>query len=488
MKKMPIFLLFLLLFQTAASAAALYVSQTGSGSACSSAAPCALNSAINLARAGDTIYLRTGFYGDLNISGRRNGGYVTIAAQPGHTPGAKAVVVRNSSRWIIRSLKISPELTSPYDPTYLIHIQSDSDDIVIEDNDLYYNQDSSGWTASDWIARTQRYALFTEGTNITIRNNHLKNVRFGIVVRGRHTLIESNIIENIGGDGISVNTSDVTIRYNTLKNFHDVDENHDDAIQFHRGGELSIPIENIIVRGNLIIGVEPHATHPLSKSPQGICGFDKGVTGFLTNFVVENNVVLVQQGHGISIYGATNSRIVNNTTFDPLGEYRAHIHLENRGQDTLVRNNIASGYTIGGTGMTTDHNIDIDDYGPGILFVDYQNYDVRHRKGSPAINAGSSAQAPDTDINGVSRPQGSGYDIGAYEYVTEGQQPPLSGDVSGNGEITSYDASLAAQYAINMIGLLPEEVERADVSGNDEVTSYDASLIAQYAIGLIGGF
>ena len=35
---------------------------------------------------------------------------------------------------------------------------------------------------------------------------------------------------------------------------------------------------------------------------------------------------------------------------------------------------------------------------------------------SPGINTGTSADAPSTDIEGTSRPQGAGYDMGAYEY------------------------------------------------------------------------
>ena len=69
-----------------------------------------------------------------------------------------------------------------------------------------------------------------------------------------------------------------------------------------------------------------------------------------------------------------------------------------------------------------------------------------------------------------------------------GSQGVILGDVTGNGEISSYDASLTAQYAINLISLTPDEVQRADVTGNGEISSYDASLIAQYAIGLIDGF
>jgi len=64
----------------------------------------------------------------------------------------------------------------------------------------------------------------------------------------------------------------------------------------------------------------------------------------------------------------------------------------------------------------------------------------------------------------------------------------LLGDVTGNGEVTSYDASLAAQYAIGLISLTADAVQRADVTENGQVSSYDASLIAQCAIGLIDSF
>jgi parallel beta-helix repeat protein len=52
------------------------------------------------------------------------------------------------------------------------------------------------------------------------------------------------------------------------------------------------------------------------------------------------------------------------------------------------------------------------------LFIDYtgnQNGDYRIESGSPAKDAGTSTYAPATDYSGTPRPQGAGYDIGAYE-------------------------------------------------------------------------
>jgi len=63
-----------------------------------------------------------------------------------------------------------------------------------------------------------------------------------------------------------------------------------------------------------------------------------------------------------------------------------------------------------------------------------------------------------------------------------------TGDVSGDWDISAYDAALASQYSVGLITLTGEQICAADVDGNGEVTSYDAALIAQYAVGLIDRF
>jgi hypothetical protein len=65
---------------------------------------------------------------------------------------------------------------------------------------------------------------------------------------------------------------------------------------------------------------------------------------------------------------------------------------------------------------------------------------------------------------------------------------PVLGDVSMNGEVKPYDASLVLQYAAGNITLNAKQKSVADVSGNAVVSSYDASLILQYSVGLISRF
>ena len=64
----------------------------------------------------------------------------------------------------------------------------------------------------------------------------------------------------------------------------------------------------------------------------------------------------------------------------------------------------------------------------------------------------------------------------------------LLGDISGDNQISAYDAALAAQYSVGLISLTQEQIQKAEVSGDKQVTAYDAALIAQRAVGLIGKF
>jgi len=58
----------------------------------------------------------------------------------------------------------------------------------------------------------------------------------------------------------------------------------------------------------------------------------------------------------------------------------------------------------------------------------------------------------------------------------------LYGDVTENGNVSAYDASLAARYAVGFINLTPEQITRANVDGDNNVTQNDAGLIARKAV------
>jgi hypothetical protein len=71
---------------------------------------------------------------------------------------------------------------------------------------------------------------------------------------------------------------------------------------------------------------------------------------------------------------------------------------------------------------------------------------------------------------------------------TIGAGNPLMGDVSLNGNVQSYDASLILQNVVGSLVLNATQQKVADVSGESGITAYDASLILQYVVGSIKSF
>ncbi len=94
----------------------------------------------------------------------------------------------------------------------------------------------------------------------------------------------------------------------------------------------------------------------------------------------------------------------------------------------------------------------------------------------------------------TSNPGGSGQaitdSVNYQPFLTTGASTPVMGDVSLNGIVQAYDASLILKYVVNpgadTLNALQQSV--ADVSGNGSITAYDASLVLQYVVDLISGF
>jgi hypothetical protein len=75
-------------------------------------------------------------------------------------------------------------------------------------------------------------------------------------------------------------------------------------------------------------------------------------------------------------------------------------------------------------------------------------------------------------------------------FLNSGAMNPLTGDVSLNGQVQAFDASLILKWAVdpitNPLNAIQQQV--ADVSGNGTITAMDASLILQYVVGQVSIF
>ncbi|UCE47291.1 MAG: right-handed parallel beta-helix repeat-containing protein [Phycisphaerales bacterium] len=370
-------------------------------------------------KAGDTILLRSGYHGEIYCRGAYNDDYITIVAEKGHKPKVRRVFFAAAGKWIVRGLTVCPEFAPEFKRDRLIYVVDwggPSTDFVIEDNTLYSTVVGSSWSAEQWNERVC-YGIAVIGERIRIRNNKLEFVNHGIVMTGDKITAEGNSIEHIGGDGIVCSANNASLIGNTIRYFYKINANHDDGIQFHRGRDKTTPIRNAVVRGNTVIAWDKAVQNPLMGSPQGICNFDIPAI----NWRIENNLVLVRHHHGITICGCRHGVIVNNLAYNPYGgNFLAGIalgttHGKTTSENTVVRNNLVdSKIGLSQASNTADHNI-IVKY-PERYFRDLDNYDMRHKQGSPAIDAGSAESAPKTDIDGIQRPRGAGIDVGPYEF------------------------------------------------------------------------
>jgi parallel beta-helix repeat protein len=376
-------------------------------------------------KAGDTIWLRSGFHGALSITGNYNTENITLAAEEGHTPLLSAVRIRAGGHWTVRGLTVSAELAEPYERHTLVDLDSHSwhgpvHDVVVEQCTIRSLAEASGWTAEDWDQLACN-GLQVDGTRMTIRDNLLRNVNHGISVGASDSLIRGNLVENFAGDGLRGLGDDCTFEYNTVKNCYDVNANHDDGFQSWSTGPEGVgrgTVVGVVLRGNTIINYED-PNQPYRGTLQGIGCFD----GTFVDWIVENNVIVTDHWHGITLLGARNCLVINNTVLDQNEAWPGPpwIRIANHKNgtapvDCVVRNNLATDF-YNAAGVLEENNLRIDD--PVSLFVDPAHFDLHLLPGAAAIDAGSSLAAPQADRDLIVRPQGDGVDIGAYEWHTD---------------------------------------------------------------------
>ncbi len=389
-------------------------------------------------KAGDTVYLMSGYHGAVTLQGYYNTSPITIAAAPGQKPELSRVLIQAGKNWKVSGLYVSPGYAPTYNRQTMFTIESHNyqgpvSDVVVEGCTLQSKADVSAWTASDWDQLSAN-GFSVGGSHITIRGNHLKNVNFGISVGASDSLIEHNVVDSFAGDGMRGLGDNTVFQYNLVKNCYDVNANHDDGFQSWSVGANGVgtgQVTGIVLRGNTIINYED-PKQPFRGTLQGIGCFD----GTYVDWVVENNVIITDHWHGITFLGAKNVHVINNTVIDPNTTKPGPpwIDIGNHKDGTppvgcIVRNNLVTDLNLASSGVTEDHNIIVKDY--SLFFVDAAGYDLHLVPTASAIDQGSPDLAPPIDEEGIPRPEGAGFDVGAYEWHDPSVTPPDGGPGSG---------------------------------------------------------
>ena len=249
---------------------------------------------------------------------------------------------------------------------------------------------------------------------------------------GSDTLIENNICFNNGGRGIQAYASNnITVVNNTC--FDNCTRN--DGSQAR--GEIEMYCTNDVTMANNIAST----TTGTASNPSGIYNtpfYAGGSTGDLygSNFTYLNNVA----------YDSNNSatipvKIIQVTGTQPQFTGNGNITGTNPGFLNAIGNSALANKNLSQTtNFAADFGLAVTS--PGIDSA----------AASFTIWSGTMINAPATDLAGVARPQGAGYDMGAYErlgsMITTSAQPAPGGTTTGGGSyVDGLNATVVATPA-----------------------------------------
>lgn len=368
--------------------------------------------------AGDTLLLMEGLHGEIFLRGYYNSDMITIKGFPGHIATLRSIQIQAGRHWRFENLTISAEPYETFDTGKLVYFQTHSyhgpcSKMEILDCDIHNGKEP--WnTLEQWLTNVGD-GIYMRGDSMIAIGNTLTNTDMGITAAGNNIVASNNQVINFTGDGMRMLGSNIVFESNLIKNCYDVDDNHDDGIQsFTSSGN---PFENNVIRSNTIINYED-PNQLFRGTLQGIGCFD----GFYNNWIIENNVINVDHWHGITLMGANDCTIINNTVIDPSPDETpgpSWIRIADHKDGTpstgcVVKNNISNNIIVD---AINDHNIIASTYEEyNIHFIDYSLSDFRLKPDSDCIDGADSGFAPSLDILGNPRNVGLGPDIGAYEF------------------------------------------------------------------------
>lgn len=391
------------------------VADPGDGSR---AAPWAkLNSAFHTAQAGDRLVLLEGEYGDVVMSSR------TFAAAPltivPERPGAAhmtSLKIQKSHNIVFQGLSVWP--TEHRTPIRLISTHPDASAIRFEQIDVRGGPQAESymeWEKADWTDHWRHNGVFLQGADNALVNSRITATAFAITADGPRVRVEGNLVRGFSGDALRGLGDEGIFRGNRVQDCISIDGNHHDGFQsWSTSTDASgrKVVDGMLVEGNAFLEWTGQTETPFRCDMQGIGLFD----GIYKDFVIRNNLVVVTGYHGISVYGAQDSEIVNNTVLAPGGQIsdrpwillRASKQGVDPGGNTLA-NNIAMQYRENPAAVR--RNI-VARY-PARLFLDVLQGDFRPKAGSGLIDTADQSIAPPTDITGRSR--AGAPDYGAFE-------------------------------------------------------------------------
>ena len=267
-------------------------------------------------------------------------------------------------------------------------------------------------TVTDGKFSGNSVAIDSRSGTVTITDSTLSNNFDGLTSLGTATITNS-ILSNNSGDGIDGSTN-LTITGSTISG------NTGDGID----GNHILTLTNSIISGNGNDGID--GTDNLTMTNSTLSGnggdaIDGGITVTMTNSTLSGNgidginggttvtlnFITIANNKGVGINGSAGT--IGNSVVAFNGTNGVLRTLTSRGHNISSDGSLASSFTQPGDLNNTDPKI-----GP---LADNGGPTFTHAllAGSPALDAADGSGAPAIDQRGVARPQGAGFDIGAFE-------------------------------------------------------------------------
>ena len=364
-----------------------------------------------------------GYHGPISVRGMQFSTPIVIAPLSGHVAHVDSIIVRNSTNVVVKGLKVWA--TSANAGTgALIRSYGDTSDLAFTDLDVRGVASSANymqWTQTDWQTY-KRDAFLIDGDRITVARSRVTGIFHGIKSLASNVLIEENIVDGFAGDGMRANGDNSIVRKNKVQNCFSVSANHMDGFQsFSTGpnGPGSGTVRNLTIEGNKIFEWTSTVSNPLRCKLQGISMFD----GIYDGVVVRNNIISSRAYHGITINGAMNTLVANNTVVhaDGVAGNWPWIRQSRHKSGTPSQNVIFANNLVNGDKVTPDasrnvlsvNNIIVTNSGTEFTSVAQQDFTLKST--AKAANAAQAKYAPPTDIIGTPRPLGKAPDAGAFE-------------------------------------------------------------------------
>ncbi|MDD2798060.1 MAG: T9SS type A sorting domain-containing protein [Bacteroidales bacterium] len=395
--------------------------------------------------------------------------------------GGGGIGIQNASKLIGCLIENNASATAGGGVMYSNNAGFRIDSCIIRNNTATTNGGGFGSfysTASaigDTIANTQITGNIASGSatggggGLTIDVKTSPFLLYNCVVENNSTLVATST--QYGGGGVYLRNGLITIDKCLIKG--NTSQNSNGGGIFSYLKLLHYTVKNSILQGNVSAG-----------AGSGIYSYQID-SCYISNTVFANNT-----GSSVNYHAVTNAGFYNNCTFasnlkvdaTPAGVYFSAPTITSYFTNCLFYNSGISplNYSTGSVPEVAFCGFDVAIpaayNGPGCItgitdasFVDALNHNYRLVSGSPAIDAGVdvSTSGITTDIEGTARPQGLGYDMGAYEYSTTGITPAMINvigvRVRPNGVISNFDGS------IRIFSITGKLIINNPVSTNQEV-------------------